>query len=225
MRTLVTVVVLAGCGGANASTDAAVDARPDAVPVTLDCTSYCNEIQANCADANAQYPDLEHCVRTCRSFTVGTSKLTDTTGNTLGCRIYHASAAAMMPAAHCAAAGPAGDLITAKPPGACSGDNVCVSFCALEIMACGSLDAPLPGNPTDETGNPLFQYQNMDNCLAACANVANPRPYSTSATGDSLACRLSHATSAAIAVTPNGATHCVLTAAAPHAPCAGTAMP
>jgi hypothetical protein len=60
---------------------------------------------------------MAHCTATCASFTVGTSQVTDTSGNTLGCRIYYARAPSMMEAAtHCAHAGPGGDLITATPP-------------------------------------------------------------------------------------------------------------
>lgn len=221
MRSFLIAIALAGCGG---DTKPTIDAPPDSVP--LDCSTYCAEIQANCTGANAQYPDMAHCMATCASFAVGTSKVTDMSGNTLGCRIYHAGAPSMMAAAtHCPHAGPAGDLITASPPAFCSGGDVCTSFCTLEIMACGSLDAPLPGNPRDETGNPLFQYRNMADCVTSCAMFDKMHVYSTMAAGDSLACRLYHATSAAIAVAPNGATDCPATADVPTGPCAGTASP
>jgi hypothetical protein len=227
-RTFLIVMTLAGCGDKNPAIDAAVkiDAAPDAAPVSLDCPAYCTEIQANCTGANAQYPDMAHCMATCASFTVGTSKVTDTSGNTLGCRIYHGGDPSMMaPATHCIHAGPGGDLITATPPAVCSGGDVCASFCALEIKACGSLDAPLPGNPRDANGNPLFQYLNMANCMTACAAFDKTHAYGTTAAGDSLACRLYHATNAAIAVTPNGVMHCSHTAANPTGPCAGAATP
>jgi hypothetical protein len=126
---------------------------------------------------------------------------------------------------HCVHAGPGGDLITATPPAFCSGGDVCESFCTLEIKACGSLDAPLPGNPRDATGNPLFQYLNMTNCVMSCATFDKTHEYSTMAAGNSLACRLLHATSAAIAVTPNGASDCSYTAADPTGPCSGVATP
>lgn len=219
MRTLLVLVALAGCGG---------DPKPaiDAAPITLDCPSYCTEIQAHCTGANAQYPDPAHCLATCASFTVGTSKLTDTSGNTLGCRINYAGAPSMTaPATHCAHAGPGGDLITAPAPAFCSGGDVCTSFCTLEIKACGSLDAPLPGNPKDSTGNALLQYRNMADCMTSCAGFDKTHAYSTAAAGDSLACRLSHATSAAISVTPDGAMNCSATAANPTGPCAGAATP
>jgi len=222
MRTFVMMIVLVGCGD---DTNPAVDAAVDAL-VTLDCQTYCAEIQANCTGANAQYPDMAHCTATCASFTVGTSKVTDTSDNTLGCRIYHAGAPSKMDAAtHCVHAGPGGDLITAKPPAFCNGGDVCASFCALEIKACGSLDAPLPGNPRDINGNPLFQYRNVADCMTSCAAFDKAHAYGTTAAGNSLACRLYHATNAAIAVTPNGVMHCSHTADAPTGPCAGAAMP
>jgi hypothetical protein len=223
MRTFLIIIALAGCGG---DKKPAVDAAPDVAVVALDCPAYCTEIQTNCTEANAQYPDMAHCAATCASFAVGTSTVTDTSGNTLGCRIYHGGAPSMTAAAtHCVHAGPGGDLITATPPAFCSGGDICASFCTLEIKACGSLDAPLPGNPKDATGNPLFQYQNMANCMTACAAFDKTHVYSTAAAGNSLACRLYHATNAAIAVTPNGEMHCSHTAANPTGPCAGTATP
>jgi hypothetical protein len=219
MRTVLIMIALAGCDG---DKKLAVDAVLD----SPDCPTYCAEIQANCIDANAQYPDMAHCMAACASFTVGTSKVTDMSGNTLGCRIYHGGAPAMTaPATHCVHAGPGGDLITATPPTFCSGGDFCASFCALEIKACGSLDAPLTGNPRDATGNPLFQYRNLANCMTSCAAFDKTHDYGMTATGNSLACRLYNAISAAIAVTPDAATYCPYTAAAPTGPCAGAAMP
>jgi hypothetical protein len=220
------LAILVGCGDDHhAVIDAGKDAAPDA-EVRLDCPTYCAEIQANCTGANAQYADMTTCMAACTSFQAGASKVTDTSGNTLGCRIYHAGAPAKsMPAVHCPHAGPGGDQIPAATPAVCSGGDICESFCALEIKACGSLDAPLPGSPTDATGNPLFQYQNMDNCKTLCAGFDKTHPYSLASAGDSLACRLLHATSAAIAVTPNAKTECRLTGLAARAPCSGTPTP
>jgi len=217
MRSFLTMIALADCGGGNPTIDAAV--------VPLDCPTYCAEIQANCTGANAQYPDLNadpsmaHCMATCASFTKGTSTVTDMSGNTLGCRIYHAGAPSKMaPGTHCIHAGPAGDLLMATPPAFCSGGDVCTSFCTLEIKACGSLDVPLPGDPRDSTNNHLFQYRNMADCMSSCASFDKAHPYNITAAGDSLACRLFHATSAAISVTPDGAMNCSATAAFPTGP-------
>lgn len=219
MRSLLVMISLVGCGGGG-------NPAIDAAPVALDCPTYCAEVQANCTGANAQYPDMAHCMATCASFTVGTSTVTDTSGNTLGCRIHYAGAPSMTaPATDCVHAGPAGDLITATPPAFCSGGDVCASFCILEIKACGTLDAPLPGNPRQPDGNPIFQYRNMDDCMASCAAFDKTHEYGTTAVGDSLACRLFYATSAAISVTPDAIMYCPYTAPAPTGACAGTATP
>lgn len=225
MRTFLIVVTLAGCGGGNkASIDAAVDTAIDTAPPALDCTGYCSEIQKNCTDANAQYANLDQCTHTCASFVVGTSTVNDTAGNTLGCRIHYAVAASTMPATHCPQAGPAGDLIAAAVPGVCSGGDVCMSFCTLEIMACGSLDMPLPGNPRDATNNPLFQFKNLANCMSQCPAWNKTHNYSTMAMGDSLACRLSAAVTASISL-DSAKVYCAYTADFPTGQCAGIASP
>lgn len=221
MRNFLILVTLAGCSGGNKTS---IDATIDTAPPTLDCPTYCAEIQTNCTGANAQYSNVDQCTATCTTFAVGTSKVTDTAGNTLGCRINYAVAASTMAATHCPHAGPAGDLITAAAPAFCSGGDVCTSFCALEIMACGSVAAPLPGNPKDSTGTPLFQYQNLANCLSLCPAWDKTHGYSTMSKGDSLACRLNAATTAAISVA-NAKIYCPYTADSPTGVCAGTASP
>ncbi len=217
MGRLLILVFLVGCG----------DDAPaiDGPPVPPDCTTYCREIQASCTATNAQYPDEAHCMAACASFTVGTSTVADTTGDTLGCRIYHAVASRAEPAIHCVHAGPAGDLLTAAPPAFCSGGDFCASFCTLQIRACGSLDAPLSGDPRDASGNPLFQYRNMENCMSRCAAFDRTHVYSITSAGDSHACRLRHATTAAIAVSPYGEMECPNTAHIPTGPCVGTPTP
>jgi hypothetical protein len=219
------MMALAACGGGNKSPlDAAIDTPIDTPPPALDCSTYCDKIQMNCKDANAQYPNAEQCTKACASFTVGTSTVTDTAGNTLGCRINYAVAASTMPSTHCPQAGPAGDLITASTPGLCSGGDVCMSFCTLEIMDCGSVKVPLPGNPKDSTGNALFQYQDLNNCMSLCSAWDKTHGYSTMSMGDSLACRLSAAVTAAISL-DSAKVYCAYTADFPTGQCAGTASP
>lgn len=211
------------CGG---DRPAVIDAPPDGAPLAVDCPTYCAEIQASCTGANAQYVDGEHCMAACLAFTVGTSTADDMAGNTLGCRIYHAGLPAMAePGAHCAHAGPAGKALTAMSQEGCSGGDVCESFCAIQIKACGSLEAPLPGSPRDATNNPLYRYRSMTSCVTACAAFDKTHPYSTTAAGDSLACRLVHATNAAIAVMPNAVEECQYTGMPARGPCAGTPTP
>lgn len=226
MRTFLILVTLAACGSDNkVPSDAAIDTPVDTPPPALDCTTYCNEIQTTCTVPNAQYGSADQCTKTCASFVVGTSKTTDTTGNTLGCRINHAFAAAMMPGNHCPQAGPAGDVImAAATTGFCSGGNVCASFCTLELMACGSMEAPLQGNPTDRFGAPLYQFKNLADCMRLCPSWDEMHVYSTMAKGDSLACRLSAAVTASGKL-DDAKLSCPDTADAPTGQCAGAASP
>lgn len=230
VREFAFLLAVASCGNdGHANIDAAppVDAAVDAVPATLDCTSYCGAIQANCTGANAQYKDTAHCLAACTSFATETSTVNDTSGNTLGCRIHYAFDASnpAVAEADCAHAGPAGDLLTAAVPAFCSGGNVCASFCALEVQACGSVQAPLPGNPIDALQNPLFQYQTVTGCISACAAFDKTHAYGPLAIGDSLACRLAQTIDAAITVNPNAVMDCADTGGPPNGLCAGTASP
>lgn len=171
---------VAGCGddGGSTSPDAAVDAPGG----SLSCTSYCQTIQTNCtAAATKQYNDADQCERTCAFMPVGA--MSDTQGNTLGCRLYHAGApAAGNPTMHCAHGGPGG-------AGAC-GMN-CAGFCQLVMGACTGANQQFGGN--------------LATCMTECAAFADTAPYSTTAqSGNSLACRLYHATVASSAP----AVHC-----------------
>lgn len=227
MRTYLILVALAGCGSDNkGSSDAAIDAMIDAAPLTLDCDTYCGKIQANCKDSAAQYAaSTGQCPKTCASFPKGTST-DETTGNTLGCRIHYAVAASSMPAMNCPHAGPVGDLITAATPGFCSGGNLCMSFCTLEIAACGSRDMPLPGDPKDGFGNQVYQYINLNNCMRLCAAWDKTHDYNTMAKGDSLACRWSAAVLASNSL-DDAKLHCANTAdtAPTGEQCTGPASP
>jgi len=236
MRALFIATILVGCGDTNHATidamvpiDSAIpiDAIPDSPPdATLpDCSTYCAAIQANCTGTNEQYPNTTACMNACAVFPPGS--LADTAGNTLGCRTFYAGTLSMTdPVANCPHAGPAGDVISATPA-FCSGGNICTSFCAVQIHGCGSLESPLPGDPTDSTGNSLARYRNMANCLgvANCASFDKTPPYSTMSMGDSLACRLNEAIRATVSIVPDATTHCAATGLVPKNSCAGAATP
>jgi hypothetical protein len=171
------------------------------------CADYCTKIQANCTTTNAQYPSADQCLATCATFTVGTGA--DTTGNTLGCRVYHAENSAGAGATlHCPHAGPGGDAINAPntyctKPATGTGD-VCDSFCNIEIGVCGSLAAPKTGITA--------RYQDLAACKTACAGFEKTTLYSVGAVGNNLACRLYHVTNAALFAsqgnTATASTHC-----------------
>jgi hypothetical protein len=147
----------------------------------LSCDDYCNEVATNCSDdATKQYKDNNTCLAACVAFPAG--HLTDMMGNTLGCRLYHGGAPAMSdPATHCPHAGPGG-------AGQC-GSN-CEGFCEIALKAC--------------TGT-MAQYTDSNDCMTKCAQFPDTVKYSASVTsGNTLACRLYHATVATV----DPVTHC-----------------
>jgi hypothetical protein len=184
-KTLLTVLVsvwtsvaVVACGDDGGGTGDDTTDPPDAATLPT-CAAYCTAIQANCTGGNQQYTDLDTCLDACAGFPVGA--LADTSGNTVGCRTYHAGAAEGGPETHCRHAGPGG-------AGLC-GTN-CEGFCAIAAVAC--------------TGANL-QYASTTECMAECAGFADDEPYDTADTGgDTLACRLYHLTAA----TQNPGLHC-----------------
>ena len=226
MRAPLLIFILLGCGSVEnntpiidaPSTDAPSTDAPTTSP-TQDCPTYCTNIQANCKDTNAQFGGANaadataHCTAACATWTKGMAS--DMTGATLGCHIYHAGAPAMTdPVTHCPHAGPGGDKVDAA--GTCG--DACTNFCTIEIGACGL-------KPASATG----QYTDTAACVSACGAFDKTHPYKIDPSvmpfrtpgGDSLACRLYHATNAAIAGA--AAVHCPHTAATPTGPCSGTA--
>jgi hypothetical protein len=159
----------AGGGGDDAGGD-----TDGGMTVTLDCATYCGRIMTACTAGNAQYASMDNCMDTCAAFPEGA--ISDTGGNTLGCRIYHAGAAADDADMHCSHAGPLGD-------GACGGD--CESFCTIAVDLCPAA------------------YASMGMCMGACDGYT-PGDYSTASTsGDTLACRMYHLTAASTDPVPH----------------------
>jgi hypothetical protein len=138
------------------------------------CDKYCTTILANCKDANSQYGDDKACQGICAKLDLGMSA--DTSGDTLGCREYHAGMPAVMdPTTHCPHAGPLG-------AGQC-GTADCDQFCKLAVAVCG--DQPMDKKP----------YADEMACKTACAMFpgTDKVPYNAMATaGNSLACRMYH---------------------------------
>ncbi len=143
----------------------------------LSCADYCTTITANCKmdTSDAQYfigtdNGMTSCMTACEGFPVGVKD--ETSGNTLGCRTYHAGAAEGDPTTHCPHAGPGG--------AAMCGMN-CEGFCSVAVKVCGSTYA-------DETA-----------CMTECSGFMDTVRYDVSeASGDTLACRLYHLTAAAV---------------------------
>jgi len=186
-----TLTALAACGDDGGSTpvDAptAIDAANlDAPASAPTCAAYCTAIAANCTAANLMYASAGDCMASCGRLAVGTAA--DTSGNTLGCRLYHANNAAGGAGnanTHCRHAGPGGD-------GVCGAN--CEGFCTIVQGSCATQQPP--------------PYASMSACMTACAGYATTPPYVAAATGNNLACRLYHATAASALP----ATHCAHTA-------------
>jgi len=183
-----------GCGGDDSKkVDAAVgdtggggsDMMPD-MPGGgggLDCATYCSKVMTACVAPRAQYSTMQNCLDSCSTFPVGAAA--DQTGHTLGCRINHANLAATDPATHCVHAGPGG--------GGVCGATDCDGFCSIVVAKCA----------TQWTMQMCTSTQN------GCPSFTSAPPYSTTSTGDTLECRLYHATMAA----SNPAGHCSHTTA------------
>jgi hypothetical protein len=170
-----------GTGGSTSSTTSATTGTGGSPAATLDCASYCGEIMANCTAANAQFTDMATCMGTCAAYPAGT--IADKSGDTLGCRIYHAGAPAKMdPAMHCSHAGiTGGDKDPNGTTGVCG--EPCDAFCALAIPTCKNQ----PG-----------AYADAAACMTECkAFKVDTATYSTADTGtDDMGCRMYHLTAA-----------------------------
>jgi len=120
----------------------------------------------------------------CAAFPLGADA--DTAGNTLGCRIYHAGAAASAPTVHCPHAGPSG--------GATCG-SYCEAYCNLTKTACSGTNA-LP-------------FADYSTCFSICNNTYNQTgavlPLATD--GATVQCKIYHATVASSSAA-NAVTHC-----------------
>ena len=156
-------------------------AGPSADP-ELTCGFYCAAIQAACTDGNAQFVDEQACLDYCETqgaYPAGA--LEDTSGNTLGCRIYHAGAAAAGEAdLHCPHAGPSGGDVCG---------TWCENLCHLSQLNCTGADELYADNAT---------------CMTACGGLATDGN-AGDVDGDSVQCRIYHAGAPA---SGDAATHC-----------------
>jgi hypothetical protein len=171
----------AGNGGAANGGGGASSAEP--------CSLYCQRVMTNCA-STPQFPDNESCVATCATWPAGDANAQS--GNSLSCRLYHATVAQASPALHCPHAGPAG-------VGTC-GTN-CESYCSVMLKTCAGA------------------YEDVNVCLSECSTMtgANETRFTSGGAGDTLQCRIYHATFAAAG---NAATHCPHAGPLPVLPCA-----
>jgi hypothetical protein len=153
------------------------------------CADYCALIQTACAADHQQYSDGDDCMASCLAFPVGDA--TDTSGDTLGCRLSFARTAgksAAMAAVHCPHAGPGGH-------GSCGDD--CGGYCDIAMMYCTE-------------ANQAKLYGTRAECLADCGMRMAELPLNAgdgqrTDMGNEVACLLYHAQMGSVA--PLG--HCL----------------
>jgi hypothetical protein len=142
--------------------------------MTPTCADYCSKIMSACTGDNAQFNSMDNCIASCAAYPVGTAA--DMAGNTLGCRSYHAGAAATNAATHCAHAGPSGD-------GTCG--DVCDGYCQLAQKFCTGANQV---------------YTDLADCKATCATAMTDVRFSVSPepAGPEVACLVYHAQEASL---------------------------
>lgn len=183
---LAAAILVAGCsnssspGDLGTNQDLGTSAHDMAGAGSPTCSQYCTTIMANCTGSNQQYTTLANCMASCMAMPVGTSS--DSSGDTLGCRINHATFAKMDPVTHCPHAGPGG-------AGVC-GTN-CQGYCQIAEMYC--------------TGANQI-YSDASDCASTCAQFDDTVRYDISVmTGGSTACLLYHSQEAST----NPPDHCL----------------
>jgi len=193
---------LADAQGTDAATTEGVsDVAADAAAAPS-CAEYCAVIHQNCTGANAQYTDVNDCLNYCNNvgkLALGTTA--DLAGDTVGCRTYHANAAASDAVLHCPHAGK-------------TGANTCGSWCEVYCDLAMS-------NCTDT--NAL--YDDKIQCMAGCGQLAATGLYSDKS-GDTVQCRIAHLGFAGVDG-PSALTHCphALIHAAVGSPCGPATQP
>ena len=173
-------IVVDGWGGGGGGAYTLTVAKTE--PPAPTCTDYCDAVQANCTGPNAQYADAAACLDYCGAWAkLPPGTASDTSGNTLGCRIHQATAGT--PDLSCDAAGPSGG-------GVCG--SWCEGYCHLAKANCSGANALFPDDAT---------------CASACAAyAAGADPGAT--TGDTVQCRIYHLGVAGSDGATSAAIHC-----------------
>jgi len=158
-----------------------------------DCTTYCNTFMQNCNASNSNnitfYSDLNNCLTVCAAFPVGSDS--DTAGNTLGCRIYHAGTPALgNPGLHCPHASSSGG-------GVCG--TYCDAYCSMGRAGCN------PSNGFPLEGSDTLWNTGDAGCYNICTTLFPQGAIGNDQSGNTLACRLYHAQ---VALGSGNTVHC-----------------
>jgi hypothetical protein len=158
-------------------------APPEEAP---DCAEFCRFNGAGCTGDFAAYESNKQCMAVCQALPAGFNK--DREENTMGCRRWHTFNSLVDPASHCAHTGPGGD-------GHCGVDapdktGNCVAYCIIAEKACGTEFATKWGSQT------ACQLDCSSQPDAFGAKHDSKYRIATSLTGNTLQCRLLHASRA-----------------------------
>ena len=141
----------------------------------LTCDAYCDLYLSACADFS-EYDNKESCLAQCNQWPEGS--LDASSGDSLGCRLYHATVAdSTDPAVHCPHAGPSGGEIADMPVCVDDGAPDCASYCTVYFQNC--------------TGDNDVYAGDADACATACKGWYAGAKEDTA--GDTIGCRTYHA--------------------------------
>jgi hypothetical protein len=174
------------------------------------CSKYCSTLKEACPGDRAVYEDDETCLKVCGLFKAGNAA--KPTGNTLACRSHQADVALSLSSdlseneTNCAAAGPGGgDQCTAHP----MAPN-CDGYCTVYMDACASVSKK-------------WGFTSFDECTEQCVGIPGGAGFTAAEghEGDTLACRLYHASLAKLDPDPN----CEAAGVLPAGVCKGSGEP
>jgi hypothetical protein len=183
------VVAMPACNGVLGIGEAQLDTTIGDSGSGATCATYCTKIASVCTGANQQYVDDNVCNLFCATWDVG--KATDTTTNTLSCRMNQLLSEANLMV--CNRAGPTGGE-------ACG--HVCPNFCQLDFALCDT-PATLAVTPAP--------YADPAGCTAKCGNYAHDttnQGVASIETGNTIECRYYHLEASQQNLPTSAGTHC-----------------
>lgn len=158
---------------------------------SAECTTYCDAVMKNCSGDNALFATRNECEDTCKQYPQGDED--DRKGDSVQCRIYHASAPAKGdPATHCPHASPdGGGMCTDEIP-----PTRCEQYCSQMDEQCSEIFADIaacqeacrtfaPGTQGETTNNTLECRMSF---LFTPDNSKSPAQICTDASPNSMVC-------------------------------------
>ncbi len=130
--------------------------------VAATCADWCTAVTTACTDANDQFP-ADNCLALCAASGIPAGTAGETSGNSIGCRAYHAGVAGAGDATaktdHCPHAGLfGGGVCGMEIPNFCDMNaHVCTTTAYASINDCEIAAATFPtsGSPGDASGDTL----------------------------------------------------------------------